>query len=164
MDPVTILTAATAASKAIYQVSTTLYSFIEGSLHIDSTLRALVDEVESLKTVITFIETGLRSPALADRRVSGRVDAEDHPELFTAIDYCLQKCSEQVEQFGVTLANIGGSGSGSTGNKNPFRKPLMQVRLDFNSKEIAMHRARVATHTSGLQLVVQMLNVQVFCV
>jgi hypothetical protein len=55
--------------------------------------------------------------------------------------------------------NIGGSSS----NRNPFRKPVVQVKLDFNSKEIAMHRARIAAHTSDLQLAVQMLNVQAIC-
>jgi hypothetical protein len=152
MDPITILVTAASATRAVYQVSTTLYCFIQGSLTADKSLQSFVSELDSLKNSIVAIEACLRSPSFQVPPEAGEDGTPE--ELFSSLDTSLKNCQATLEQFEAVLINL----SGNPSERNPFRKPIMKIKLDLNAKDMVLYRAQIGTHSSAMQMALQTIN------
>lgn len=118
MDPVSIIAAATAAIRAVYSVTTALYTFVDGAVAvaIDQTTESFLSELKSLEDAITAIESCLEGALLA--RCQDRRD-EPLQELPSSLASCLQNCEASMREFEVVLEKVMRGGKG----KNPFRWP-----------------------------------------
>jgi hypothetical protein len=153
MDPISLGTAAAAAVRAVYQVSTTLYSFIQGVMSVEQSMQSFIDEVDCLKTAIIAVETGLRSPALRNQSGSIIIDLR---ETIDSVSTSLSRCQLTLERFDQVLISIKGREHART---SPFRQAFTQIKLDFHASDIVMYRAKIATHTTSMQISLQMLIV-----
>lgn len=64
MDPVSISTVVVATLKTIYSISTVLYGFAHSAKIVDTTIDALLGEVQSLSDVLKAIEEALKDPEI----------------------------------------------------------------------------------------------------
>ena len=143
MDPISIVSLAASLTQGAYQVS----KFIASSASVDTTLTELQTEVVGLGNVLKSIETSLEGPAAA--RKGGGVVGE--AELWTSLAFAIKDAER-------TITALQGIVQGLLGTKSTgiFRKMVRQAKLSLNTDEITAIRARIHTHTSSLQVALQM--------
>lgn len=73
MDPATIASASVAASKALYSISTSLYTYIHSAKQVDKSLQRLHDEVQSLERVLKAVGTLLERPAFSEHSAAAEM-------------------------------------------------------------------------------------------
>ena len=152
MDHISILVTASSASRAVYQVSMTLYCFMQGSLAIDKSLQSFVSELDSLKNSIVAIEACLLSPSFQAPEAFS--EDETPEELFSSLDASLKNCQGTLEQFEAVLTRL----TGPSSERNPFRKPMRQIKLNMNEKEMVLYGSQIGMHSSAMQMALQAIN------
>jgi hypothetical protein len=155
MDPVSVCSTALSAIKAVFGVSTTLYAFVQDTKQVDHALAAFFAETTNLKTSITAIESGLKNPLLLQFTQSTAPDDQIY-ELCISIDDALQDCRRTCDELDIVLRGIRGTHNDP---RNPFRQALKAVKLNMDSESIVQLRAQINSHTSAMQLALQMINV-----
>ena len=145
MDPVSIVSLASALTLAVYQVST----FIASSASVETTLTELQNEVVGLGKVLKSIEHSLKGPAAA--RKGGGVVGE--AELWTSLAFAIRDAERTITALRAIVQGLLG-----TKPTNIFRRLAKQAKLTLNADEISAIRARIHTHTSSLQAALQMVT------
>ena len=74
MDPVTILTLVQTASGLSFEIIMSLYSFAKEIKEVDSSLKALIDEVKGLKCTLIAITKSLNDPVLRLPEMCGNTE------------------------------------------------------------------------------------------
>jgi hypothetical protein len=150
MDPITALTTAGAVVKIVSQVSITLFTFIQDMKQVNHNLSSFFVEVQVLKTALTSIADSLQSTSL---RKSTNNKAE--VDLWDSIDDALNECNKTCEELLEVLQGIGGNHT----DPGSFKQAIRQIKLNWESENISLIRSRIQSHTTSLQLALQVINV-----
>ena len=146
MDPLSVLSAVSAATKTTYNISSTLFRFIQSTRVIDKSLEELNREVESLTKALEAIELSLKDPAII-RIKNGEGTKGPWGSLDVAVTDT-QRTVNALERIVEGLGTVKRSA-------NPFKKAVKQVELNLDADQITRVKDRIRTHTTSLQLALQ---------
>ena len=132
MDPVSIAGLVAPTLKALYNVTTTLYTFITSAKKVEKSLENLLEEVRGLIRVLEDIETFLKS----------RTDGNWGP-----IYYAIRDTRRTAKALQKVLDGLGPPSQVTNG----IKKTVKQIQLNFNSDEISNIRSRVQWHSTILR-------------
>ena len=146
MDPLSILCAVSTTIKATYNISSTLFRFIQSTRVIDKSLEELNREVESLTKALEAIELSLKDPAII-RIKSG----EGTKGPWDFLDVAVTDTQRTVNALDSIVEGLGVVKKSA----NPFKKAVKQVKLNLDGDQISKVKDRIHTHTTSLQLALQ---------
>ena len=146
MDPVAIISTIGATSHIVQSVSTTLYSFISSAKVVDQSLEALHVEVNGLHGVLAIIEKTLKTSVIAQAKEAAALA----DGIWASIDHAIEDCQRTVTALQSIVQGLGSSPSAS------YKKVIKQIQLNLNTEDIRNVKVRVQTHSSILQLTLQM--------
>jgi hypothetical protein len=92
MEPVSILTSVSAASRAALALSTALFTFVQATRNVDQSVRFLYDEVTGLNRTLDAI-----SSCLENASIQKSVHTEQNKELWKSVTASLGDCRVTVE-------------------------------------------------------------------
>jgi hypothetical protein len=151
MDPISIISTVGAASKIIYQASTTLYAFIHVTKNVDQSIKSLYAEVDALCRVLDAIGSSLDDPMIR----SAKAGAQDNSKLWSSFDGSLADCRQTAQ----SLDDILKGNKGKSTSRNPFKQSIRQMKLSLHEDDIKNIRTQVQTHNTNLQMALQTINV-----
>ena len=150
MDPVSIISIACGVSKVAYQVSVTLYTFVNATKNVDQSVKLLCAEVDGLNRVLDAITSSLANPLI--KSVSA---ADQHTsELLNSIDGALNDCRHTVEALADILKGV----TEKNKSRNPFKQSARQIKLNIREDDIKNLRSQIHTHNMNLQMALQTIN------
>ena len=153
MDPLSIATAASTASKTLYSTSTTLYTFISSAKKADKSLEALHNEVNAMARALDSVQSVLKQPLVL--RTKAEVPGADDVWISTASAIGdTQKTARILQEL------INGLGALDT-SPNVFRKAQMQLRINFNLKDINEIRTLCQSHFNSLNVSLHLVTMSV---
>jgi hypothetical protein len=147
MDPVSILTSVSAASRVALALSTTLFVFVQATRDVDQSVRALYDEVTGLTLTIDAISSSLKSTDIGKGK-----QPEQNQGLWQSVIASLDHCRSAVRKMCQTLQGIKKSSSTVAG------QALRVFKLNWKQDQIKTLRSQIQTHNTALQLALQMIN------
>ncbi|MCJ1436861.1 hypothetical protein MMC27_006243 [Xylographa pallens] len=161
MDPLSIIAFAGSVTKVVYQVSTTLYTFVQATRVVDQTVQSLCAEVDGISRMLDGISASLRSPSLATARlVVQNNENNENNDLWDTVLGSLIDCHGTLERLHTALDGIREKpSSGPSWLKQSNR----QLKLNLHDDEVRTYRSQLHTHNMTLQITLQMINVHVSC-
>ena len=156
MDPVSpfaILSAVSSVGGGVVTLSKNLYSFIKAAKVVDNSVEELYREVQGLDTVFNTAQDTL-TKTIKDHAQDPTLSTNG---IWTSFKNGLDDCQVTVKALDSIILEIGVNKD----NKNPFKKAFKQIKLSLSTDQIATVRSRVHTHSTCLQLALQMLDVYV---
>ena len=147
MDPVSITCAAGTATHGAYWVSTGLYNFIKASKVVDKTVNELQCEVVGLQGVLKSIGSCLQN-SVAGRKGGG---AAGEDEIWTSLDVAIKDAQRTIDALQNIVQDLN-----TTRSSGFFRRAAKQVKLNLDAGQIDDIKVRIHTHTTSLQLALQM--------
>jgi Fungal N-terminal domain of STAND proteins len=148
MEPISILTSVSAASRAALALSTTLFTFVQATRNVDQSVRALYDEVTGLNRTLDAINSSLTTA-----RIDKSTHAEQNHELWKSVIASLGDCRATVDSMCQTLQGVQQCGS------NVAAQALRVFKLNWKEDQIRSLRFQIQSHNTALQLALQMINV-----
>ena len=153
MDPISIATAAGTASKTLYSISTTLYSFISSTKKVDKSLKALRSEVNAIARSLDSVQSVLKQPLIL--RTKADIPGADDVWISTASAIRdTQKTARILQKLVKNLGTLDAS-------PNVFRKAHMQLKIDFNSTDINGIRTLCQSHFNSLNVSLHLVTMSV---
>jgi hypothetical protein len=149
-DPLSICASVITVAGLVCQSAISLISFIEGAIHIDQSVLALQDEFNSLKNVASAIAETVSSPSIRDQ---AWLD-DDAQKVFNLLEGSLKGCSDNLQCFKTALIEV----KSSRFTAKALRQPITQIKLDMKSRQIMLLRGQIASHSSAMQLGLQIIN------
>ena len=149
MDPATILTLTISVSKVVYNCSLTLFQFIQDVSAADSTIGSLYSETETLRRTLESITNTLQSPSLQKYKKQS---------LWKDVEACLRECEKTGQTLSGKLEKIRPR---HEGKRNVMKVSLEIFKLNFKDDEIKTLRAQMLSHSSAMQIILQMINVHI---
>ena len=144
MDPVSIAGAVGPALKALYSVTTTLYTFITSAKKVDQSLENLQSEVRGLTRVLEDIEKFLKDVIITQtRNTMPGIDGAWGP-IYNAI----QDTQHTIKALQKVLGSLGSPSEVTNG----FKKTVKQIQLNINLEEISNIRSRIQWHSTSLRM------------
>ena len=153
MDPISIATAAGAAGKTLYSISTTLYTFISSAKKVDESLEALHIEVKAMAGALDSVQSVLKQPLIL--RTKAEIPGVDHVWTSTASAIGdTQKTARILQELVKGLGTLDAS-------PNVFRTAQMQLRVNFHSKDINEIRSLCQSHFNSLNVSLHLVTMSV---
>lgn len=137
MDPISIISAAAAASKAVISLSTGIYNFIDSTRNVDQNVQGLQSEALALNAILEAIKGSLSS-----QTQNGVQLRDQNPALWSAILGPLRECNRTVGGF---QASVNAVGSHS-------RSVSKMISLKYREDQLRGLRTQIRTHTTSQNL------------
>ena len=143
MDPVSIAGAVGPTLRALYSVTTTLYTFVTSAKKVDKSLEDLQGDVRGLTRVLENIETFLKDVVIAQTSHAAPGTEGAWGPIYNAI----HDTRRTVKDLQKILDRLGPPSEVT----NAFKKTVKQVQLNFNSDDISNIRSRIQWHSTVLR-------------
>ena len=150
MDPLSIAASATALATAAITISKTLYSWIDRTHKVDTTVDDLRREVLSLSTVLDAVSDGVKELRLLDTSAFDR-----DRKSWSCVKGHLDGCKSTLDKLQLALKKVE---TGVVLTRGLFRRPVKHFSLSIRTDEINVYRQRVRNHNRTMQLPLQMIN------
>jgi hypothetical protein len=148
MNPISILSSVSAASRVTLALSTTLFTFVQATRDVNHSVRALYDEVTSLIGTLDAISSSIKTTDTGKGK-----QPEQNPELWRSVITSLDHCRGSVDNMYKTLQGVQKPSSNIAG------QALRAFKLNWKDDQIRTLRSQIQTHNTALQLALQMINV-----
>jgi hypothetical protein len=157
MDPLSIVTAATALVTFTFQASSVIYHYIDDVKTADTTLLQLKNEVDGLHAGLKSIASTFRSDEVAQlcARTSG--NSPQSTKLLSSVKPLLHDCRVTLDHLDTILEGI----EGKPGQKGVIRKPVRAIKINFKTKDIEFIRHQIRSYSSAIQMTLQMVAMYV---
>jgi hypothetical protein len=109
-------------SKLVFNVSKSIWKFVEGTGKVDESLKSLVTEVDGFKGLLDGIASMFTQPDVEAVLAAG----EEKDKLLSSLDGILSDCTQTVEALASTVAELTKKSKG----KGMFKKVSRSVKLD----------------------------------
>ncbi|MCJ1388691.1 hypothetical protein MMC18_001540 [Xylographa bjoerkii] len=159
MDPLSIIAFAGSVTKVVYQISTTLYTFVQATRVVDQTVQSLCAEVDGISRMLEGISATLKSPSLATARIVAQND--ENNDLWNTVLGSLIDCRGTLDRLDKALEGIRDKPSGGP---SWLKQSSRQLKLSLQDDDIRTYRSQLHTHNMTLQITLQMINVHVSCI
>ena len=159
MDPVSaahIAGNALSVAKGAWELGQALYTFISDARGIDTTIQGFAGEVRALAAACQVVGNRLEPIVKerdADSTYTGQPSGEEDP-LWACLEGQVSECQETIARL---KALIQGLGRDYTKDRSFLDQAARQVKLNMKSKEVTEIRSRVQSHTSSLQVMLQVI-------
>jgi len=140
MEPISILTSVSGASRAALALSTTLFSFVQATRNIDQNVRSLYNEVTGLSRTIDAISSSLRTADIETPKQTQR-----NHGLWRSVDASLGDCRVVLDSMHKTLQSVKKTGS------NVAAQMLRAFKLNWKEDEIKTLRSQIQSQNAALQ-------------
>jgi uncharacterized protein YoxC len=140
MEPISILTSVSAASRAALALSTTIFGFVQATKNVDQTVRALYDEVTGLNRTLDAISSSVKT---ADIKTAELI--QHNHELWKSVVASLGDCRGALDTIRQALQNVKQNGS------NVAAQALRVFRLNWKEDQIKTLRSQIQSHNTALQ-------------
>ena len=153
MDPISIISLAGSTTKAVYQVSTQLYIFINRVKAADESLLALSNELSGLRRSLDAISNVLQNPLVR----SERAIAPENIPIWAVVAGALEDCRKSLGAFENKITPH----QQDKNHRNIFKKSIATWKLSLSDADVRTLRDQTNTHTSSLQIALQTVNMYV---
>ena len=149
MDPLSIILPAAAVSKVAWSCSVALFSFVQNVSNSDQNINALYSETDNLRRTLASITKALETPSL-----------KKHEKLllWEDVNDCLTECNKTLTSFSQKLETIRPAQAEKT---HVFKTTVQVFKMNFKDEEIRTLRAQIHSHSSAMQMVLQMITVHI---
>jgi Fungal N-terminal domain of STAND proteins len=154
MDPISIVTASASLVGACAKVSSYIYTFISKAQTVDTAVRVLDIEINSLSQVLGSIATSFSDPLIAREALDSQTGHEG--QYWQTVKKSMDDCNGTLAHLTQILEKVGRSDAG-----NFFRRTNKQVKLSLNAQEIDLLKQKVTAYRRTMQLALQMIAVYI---
>lgn len=148
-EPLSVATAAVAATSTAYKISCSLYGFIQSAKKVDTTIELLYTAVVRLEASLKNVDATLKSP--------GVIEATKNQSLYAgslkAIDCSIRDCEHTLRAFSDVLP-----GQRTSQKFSMFKKAVDQIKLNLNQSEMNSLRSHIQAHSTSLQIAMHTLT------
>ena len=148
-EPLSIASAAVAATSTAYKVSCSLYEFISSAKKAETTVELLYTSVVRLEATLKHVDATLKDPGVSETTKDHSVYAGS----LNAINCAIQDCNHTLNAFFNILPK-----NRDNRKLNIFKKAIIQLKLDLNQKEMNSLRSRIHEHSTNLQIAMHTLT------
>ena len=153
MDPISIAAAAGTASKTLYSISTTLYTFISSAKKADNSLEALHNEVNAMARTLDSVQSVLQQPVI----LQTKAEIPDTDHVWISAASAIQDTQKTARILQEVVRDLGTLDA----SPNVFRKAYMQIKINSNSKEIHEIRTLCQSHFNSLNVSLHLVTMLV---
>jgi len=155
MDPVSILStigAVGSVANGACALAFQLYTFVEETKNVNQAVTDLVEEVNSLNSILEAVKLGLESDLV--KLAEKRANSDDSRLLWESIQGSLNDCQATIDKLEKAIVDVLPEG------KNFAKQAVRRIKLNLKDSEIAAFRTQIKTHTNALQMALQMVNLR----
>ena len=116
-------------------------------------MREFAGEIKALGATGKLVNAQVKQ--LADQQSKYVQDDEETNTLFDVLVQRLQDCDRTTQQLKAALFSVEAT---AVDESNYFQKAIREIKLNLNADEIEYVRNRIRTHTIGLQVAFQLIN------
>jgi Fungal N-terminal domain of STAND proteins len=161
MDPISIVSASAGLVVTCYKLTSAIYSFVDKTQTVDTAVRVLGIEIESLSHVLRSISTSFSDPSLAKAAVSTQTGHE--AQHWENVERSMRDCKDTLERLQQVLENV------NKGDSGFLWRPKKAIKLNMKAERIALLKQEIAAYRHTMQLSLQLITVYVslavpFCV
>lgn len=148
-EPISMASAAVAATSTAYKISRSLYDFIRSAKKVDTAIELLYTAVVRLEASLKNVDATLKSPGVIKATKKHSLCAGS----LNAINCSLQDCEHTLRAFSDLLPE-------NRANQKPniFKKAVAQFKLDLSQSEMNSLRCRIQDHSTSLQIAMHTLT------
>jgi hypothetical protein len=151
-DPLTIATASVHLVGACGRVSGYIYTFIKKTQTVDTAVRILDLEINSLSQVLGSIATSFSDSLVANEFLESQTGHEG--QYWRAVKKSMDDCTITLASLEEILEKVGKSEAG-----NFLQRSNKQLKLSMNLREIDLLKQQVAAYRQTMELALQMIAV-----
>lgn len=151
MDPFSIATASAGLVGTCVKLSGYVYTFINKTQNVDTAVRVLGIEIDSLSQVLGAISTSFSDPSLANDALKSQTGHE--AQHWQNVRRSMDDCKETLVKLERILEKVSKAGSGFLGRSKTT------IKLDMNSTEILLLKQQIGAYRQTMQLSLQMISV-----
>lgn len=151
MDPLSIAASAAGLATACVKISGVLYTWIDETIEIDSTVSQLCEEIAALSRVLESISKAYtQAPSIV---ISGM---DPDGRLWITVRASLDDLQGTLDKLNQLLREVQKS---SLFGRGFLRRPAKQIKYSFKVKDITIYRERIKSYNSAMTSTLQMINV-----
>ncbi|PVH87971.1 hypothetical protein DL98DRAFT_632184 [Cadophora sp. DSE1049] len=150
MDPLSITASTVALARLCMKVSTTVYEFTIDTRDVDTNVQNLYRGLKSLSQVLTNVSTAWSENPLVAVAQTG-----PDGNLWICVKESVQNCEVVLTKLEAVLDEI--SAENGVG-KGFMRRPVKQIRLNMNKKDIQAFGSEVQTYERALSIALNAIN------
>ncbi|KAG4435919.1 hypothetical protein IFR05_008613 [Cadophora sp. M221] len=150
MDPLSITASTFALARLCMKVSTTIYEFTTDTRDVDTNVQNLYRGLGSLSQVLTNISTAWKENPLVAVAQTG-----PDGNLWICVKDNVGNCGVVLKKLEATLDKV--SAENAVG-KGFMRRPVKQIRLNLNKKDIQGFGSEVQTYERALAIAFNAIN------
>ena len=154
MDPFTIATTAASIVGVCAKVSSTIITYIQNTLVIDTTVDALRIEIDSLAHVLDTLGSSFKDASLAGTALESQTGHEG--EHWRHVKRSMDDCKATLEKFQRILDRVN-----KVEVRGIMRRSIKKVKLDMKSGDIDLLKQQIAAYRRTMQLSLQLITVYV---
>ena len=154
MDPLSITTAASSLTVAIFTASKYIHDFIDNAKNVDQRVKDLAAEVDQLLSILQAMKNVFDTPGTQAVLKGARDIGTLLGAVKTSIDDCTVTAKEVESIFEVVAKEKGDS-------KTLLSKAFRQFKLNSKQDDIDKLNALIQQHKTNMQLSLQTVNVWV---
>jgi hypothetical protein len=152
MDPISIATASVHLVGACGRLSGYIYTFIKKTQTVDTAVRVLDIEINSLSQVLGSLATSFSDPLVASVALEAQTGHKG--QYWQTVKKSMDDCKGTLASLERILEKVVKSEAG-----NLFRRSNKQIKLSMNILEIDLLKQQVAAYRQTMQLALQMITV-----
>jgi len=152
MDPISLATASVHLVSACGRLSAYIYTFIKKVQTVDTAVRVLDIEINSLSQVLGSIATSFSDSLVSSVALEAQTGHEG--QYWQTVKRSMDDCKDTLARLEQILEKVGKSESG-----NFFRRSSKHVNLSMNLRDIDLLKQQVTAYRQTMQLALQMISV-----
>lgn len=153
MDPISIIAVVGTVGKTAVEVGQSLYKLARDTKQTDQTVADLAAEVETLGETCNSVQLQLQS-VVADYGATQR-GGEQLARFWSSTQVKLEECRITVRRLEIAIQGV------RTSKANVIAQIWQQARLNLSQDEIVEIRSRIRSHTTALQISLQVINITI---
>jgi hypothetical protein len=150
MDPISIATASACLVRLSVTVSGYIYTYVSNNRNVDTTIRFLAVEIDSLAQVVSSIQESFSDPSLADAALSSQTGHEGNH--WRNVRRSMNDCENTLKHLEQVMEKV------KKGKMGMFGRA---VKLQMNSVEITLLKQQIGAYRETLQLSLHMITVYI---
>ena len=150
MDPISIATASACLVRLSVTVSGYIYTYVSNTRNVDTTIRLLAAEIDSLARVVGSIQECFSDPSLANAALSSQTGHEGN--RWRNVHRSMNDCKNTLNYLEQVMEKV------KKGKMGVFGRA---VKLQMNSTEITSLKQQIAAYRETLQLSLQIITVYI---
>jgi hypothetical protein len=149
MDPISVVTTSAALVAFCAKLSKKIFTFVNNSQQVDTSVHVLDVEIESLSQVLRSISVGFSDSSLATKALEPQTGHEErHWKDFKR---SMDDCKGTLEALDRILEPM-------RSESRLFGRPIKQIKLEKRATEISLLKQQIAAYRQTMSLSLQLIT------